>query len=113
MIEHSLSAIYNIPHGAGLSIVIPAWMTWYQDKNPEQFTRLSREIFGLPTAAAGIKALTAWFREIKAPVRLSEVGIPAGDIPKISENAHGLARQWGLAELYTPQVIAEILRLAV
>lgn len=113
MIEHSLSAIYNIPHGAGLSIVIPAWMTWYQDKNPEQFTRLSREIFGLPTAAAGIKALTAWFREIKAPVRLSEVGIPAGDIPKISENAHGLARQWGIAELYTPQVIAEILRLAV
>ncbi|MEW6501635.1 MAG: iron-containing alcohol dehydrogenase [Thermodesulfobacteriota bacterium] len=113
MIEHSLSAIYNIPHGAGLAIVIPAWMQWYAPRNPEQFSRFSREIFGLPTAAAGIKALTAWFREIKAPVRLSEVGIPAGDIPKISENAHGLARQWGLADLYTPQVIAEILELAV
>ena len=113
MIEHSLSAIYNIPHGAGLAIVIPAWMQWYAPRNPEQFSRFSREIFGLPTAAAGIKALTAWFREIKAPVRLSEVGIPAGDIPKISENAHGLARQWGLADLYIPQVIAEILELAV
>lgn len=113
MIEHSLSALYNIPHGAGLAIVMPAWMRWYQDRNPEQFTRFSRELFGLPTPQAGIKALEEWFREINAPVRLGAVGIPAGDIPKISENAHGLAKQWGIAELYTPQVIAEILRLAL
>ena len=37
MIEHALSAIYNIPHGAGLSIVMPAWMKWYCSKNPSQF----------------------------------------------------------------------------
>ncbi|HSR35671.1 MAG TPA: iron-containing alcohol dehydrogenase, partial [Desulfurivibrionaceae bacterium] len=113
MIEHALSAIYNIPHGAGLAIVLPAWMQWYAPRNPEQFTRFAREIFGLNTAAAGIKALTEWFREIKAPVRLSEVGIPAADIPMISENAHGLAKQWGIGEHYPPAVIAEILRLAV
>ncbi len=113
MIEHSLSALYNIPHGAGLAIVIPAWMRWYHSRNPEQFTRCSRELFGLPTPAAGINALEEWFREIKAPVRLGEVGIPARDIPIISENAHGLARQWGIAELYTPAAIGEILQLAV
>lgn len=113
MIEHSLSALYNIPHGAGLAIVIPAWMKWYHGRNPEQFTRLAHEIFRLPTPAAGIKALEEWFREIKAPVRLSEVGIPAGDIPLISDNAHGLARQGGIGELYTPAAIAEILQLAV
>ncbi|MEW6594535.1 MAG: iron-containing alcohol dehydrogenase [Thermodesulfobacteriota bacterium] len=112
MIEHSLSALYNIPHGAGLAIVMPAWMRWYHGRNPEQFTRFAREIFGLPTPEAGINALEEWFREIKAPVRLSEVGIPAADIPKIADNAHGLAKQWGIAELYTPAVIAEILRLA-
>lgn len=113
MIEHSLSALYNIPHGAGLAIVVPAWMRWYHGKNPEQFLRFSQELFGLPTSEAGINALEDWFREIKAPVRLGEAGIPAGDIPLISENAHGLAQQWGIADLYTPAAIAEILQLAV
>ncbi len=113
MIEHSLSALYNIPHGAGLAIVVPAWMRWYHGKNPEQFLRFSQELFGLPTPEAGINALEDWFRQIKAPVRLGEAGIPAGDIPLISENAHGLARQWGIADLYTPAAIAEILQLAI
>jgi len=113
MIEHSLSALYNIPHGAGLAIVMPAWMKWFAPQNPEQFTRFARELFGLNTPQAGIKALEEWFREIKAPVRLSEVGIPADDIPQISENAHGLAKQWGIGALYPPATIAEILRLAV
>ena len=112
MIEHSLSALYNIPHGAGLAIVIPAWMQWYHEQNPEQFTRFSRELFDLPTPQAGIKALTEWFREIKAPVRLSEVGIPAADIPMIADNAHGLAKQWGIGEMYPPATIAGILQLA-
>ncbi len=54
MIEHSLSALYNVPHGAGLSVVIPAWMKWYQHKNPKQFTRFAQEVFGVATADEGI-----------------------------------------------------------
>ena len=113
MIEHALSAIYNIPHGAGLAIVIPAWMKWYTPQNPEQFSRFAQELFGMNSPAAGIKALEEWFREIKAPVRLGEAGIGAADIPQIAENAHGLARQWGIGKLYPPAAIAEILLLAV
>ncbi len=113
MIEHALSAIYNIPHGAGLSIVIPAWMKWYKDKNPSQFDRFAEQIFGLHGAEAGIAALQKWFASIKAPVRLSDVGIPAGDIEQIAENAEGLARQWGIGDLYPKANIVEILNLAV
>ncbi|HCC54218.1 MAG TPA: NADH-dependent alcohol dehydrogenase [Desulfobulbaceae bacterium] len=113
MIEHALSAIYNIPHGAGLSIVMPAWMKWYCPQNPSQFTRFAREIFGLDSGTAGIAALEQWFVTIKSPVRLHEVGIPATDIEEIAENAAGLARQWGIAELYPRETIAEILRLAI
>ena len=29
MIEHSMSAISDVPHGAGLSVIMPAWMKWY------------------------------------------------------------------------------------
>jgi alcohol dehydrogenase YqhD (iron-dependent ADH family) len=42
MIEHALSALFNVPHGAGLSVVMPAWMRWYQDRNPAQFERFAR-----------------------------------------------------------------------
>ena len=113
MIEHALSAIYNIPHGAGLSIVMPAWMKWYLPKNTSQFDRFAREIFGLDSAEAGIDALEQWFVAIKSPVRLHEVKIPATDIEAIAANAEGLARQWGIGEIYPKETLAEILRLAV
>jgi alcohol dehydrogenase YqhD (iron-dependent ADH family) len=113
MIEHALSAIYNIPHGAGLSIVMPAWMKWYVAKNPSQFQRFAREIFGLDSAEAGIAALEQWFVAIESPVRLGEVKIPAADIEAIAENAEGLAGKWGIGGLYTRETIAEILQLAV
>ena len=113
MIEHALSGIYNIPHGAGLSIVMPAWMKWYLPKNPGQFARFAREIFGLDSGEEGIRALEQWFVKINSPVRLGEVGILAADIEAITENAEGLARKWGIGGLYPKATIAEILRLAV
>jgi hypothetical protein len=113
MIEHALSGIYNIPHGAGLSIVMPAWMKWYLPKNPSQFARFAKEIFGLDSGEAGIEALEQWFVAITSPVRLHEVGIAATDIEAIAENAEGLARQWGIGGLYPKATIAEILQLAV
>lgn len=116
MIEHSLSAIYDVPHGAGLSIVLPAWMTWASRKNPAKFARLAREVFGVKlkddvrAAARGISRLKAWFIAIKAPVRLREVDIPARDIKKIAANAVMLAETWRLTG-YPEEVIADILKL--
>lgn len=113
MIEHSLSAMYGIAHGAGLAIVIPAWMKWYRDREPARFDRFARQIFRLDSGLAGIEALEKWFAGLQAPTRLQDAGIPAGDINKIAENAHGLARLWDLGDTYTEQAIAEILTLAV
>lgn len=113
MIEHSLSALYNIPHGAGLAIVLPAWMKWSQDKNPSQFQRFAQEVFSLETAAQGITALENWFAAIQAPTRLDQVRIPAAEIGKIAENAAELARIWGISETYTEKTISDILHLAL
>jgi alcohol dehydrogenase YqhD (iron-dependent ADH family) len=112
MIEHSLSAIYNIAHGAGLAIVMPAWMKWYAPQNPEQFARFADKIFGLSGAEAGIAALEQWFQRIAAPTRLQDVNIPVDDIGKIAANAAGLAALWDMADVYKPEVIADILFLA-
>jgi alcohol dehydrogenase YqhD (iron-dependent ADH family) len=113
MIEHSLSAIYNIAHGAGLSIVIPAWMRWYSSQNPTQFERFAKEVFDKDTGEQGIIELENWFASINSPTRLSHVNIPAEDIDRIAANASGLAALWGLGEIYTQETITEILNLAV
>ena len=114
MIEHSLSALYDIAHGAGLSVVLPGWMTWSAAKRPARFARLAREFFGAAeaddakAAAAGIAKLRDWFRSIGSPVSLKEGGIPEGDIEKIADNAVELAKTWKLKD-YTKDVIVEVL----
>ncbi len=115
MIEHSLSAIYDIAHGAGLSIVLPGWMRYTLDRNARKLARLAREIFLISerderlAAVAGIERLKAWFAAIGSPTSLKEAGIPDEDIDRIAENAAVLAQVWQLKD-YTKEVIAEILR---
>ncbi len=113
MIEHTLSALYNVAHGAGLSIVIPAWMKWYKEQNIAQFERFAKEIFGVNTADAGIKELESWFSKIGSPITLSEAKIPKDEIDKMAENAVQTSKLWGLKDIYDEQAIKEILTKAV
>ncbi|QOP40969.1 iron-containing alcohol dehydrogenase [Sulfurimonas marina] len=112
MIEHALSALYNVSHGAGLSVVIPAWMKWYKEKNLPQFERFAKELFNLQDADAGISALESWFEKISSPVTLKQAGIPEEGIAEIADNAAELATLWGIGELYNSETIAEILKKA-
>lgn len=112
MIAHALGALYDLPHGACLSVVIPAWMTWYKDRNLTQFERFSSEVFNLPKADQGIESLKSWFRKIGAPASLKEVGIADSEIPRIVENAYNIATVWQMDKKYSPQVLTEILENA-
>ena len=112
MIEHSLSALYNVPHGAGLSVVMPAWMKWYHTKNLQQFERFAREIFGKSTAIEGIEALENWFNKVGTPTRLSQFSIASSELPVILENVLGNASYFGVAAIYTREVSTEILKNA-
>ena len=117
MIEHSLSALYDIPHGAGLSIVIPAWLTWFARMHPQRIAQLGERLFGLQGGDAGETALRTisgfkeWFEKVESPVTLGQVGIPAEDIPLIASNALKLAKIWRLNQ-YSQEIIEEILSLA-
>ncbi len=114
MMEHSLSAMYDIAHGAGLSILLPGWMRYAVEKSPAKFARLARNIFDikegddLQAGVAGIARLKGWFSSIGAPVSLGEAKIPADEIEKIAGNASALAELWGLKD-YTEEVINSIL----
>ena len=109
LIEHSLSALYNVAHGAGLAIVIPAWMQWHKERNIKQYERFAKEIFGAKSADEGIKLLEAWFKKIGAPTSLADANIPKEDIEKIAQNASETAKVWGMDGVYSKEVITEIL----
>lgn len=113
MIEHSLSALFNVPHGAGLSVIMPAWMKWYHTRNSEQFQRFAKHVFGVDTPEQGIAALEQWFDKIGTPTRLSQLGITEADLPKTIENVLGNAQWFGIAEIYTRDVVTTILRNAL
>lgn len=112
MVEHALSALFNIAHGAGLAIVIPAWMKWYKEKNLPQFERFAKEVFGKNSADEGITTLQRWFGSIGAPVSLTGGNIPREAIPDIAQNAYELAKLWGMGDSYSIQSIEEILGYA-
>ena len=112
MIEHILSALYNVPHGAGLSVIMPAWMKWYYSKNSIQFERFANEIFGLYSSQEGIQALENWFNKIGTPTKLSQFGLNESNFEEIIKVGLGNAEYFGVGEIYTKEVFEEILNLA-
>ncbi len=98
-LEHELSALYDIAHGAGLAIVFPAWMKYVLPrggaKKLQQFAvRVLgvAENFGTPdeTALEGISRLEAFYRSLGMPVRLSDAGIDGRDIARMAERCAAL-----------------------
>ncbi len=118
MLEHPLSGIYDIPHGAGLSVVIPGWMKYVSGKDCRKIARFAENVLGLKrdskksTAEKGITALKRWFEKIGSPTSFSAANIPASDLDEIVENAAALAELWGLND-YPKEVIAEIYKMCL
>jgi len=112
LIEHALSALFNVAHGAGLAVVIPAWMKYYKEQNLPQFERFAEKIFGVNSADEGINELEAWFSKIGAPVTLAQANIPQESIDELATNASEMAVMWGMDSLYNKDIIIEILNKA-
>ncbi len=82
-IEHELSALYDIAHGAGLAIVLPAWARHVHGFALPRFARFASRVWGVtadpsdPASAAreGISRMEGFFKEIGMPTRLSDVKI--------------------------------------
>ena len=93
-IEHELSAFYDCAHGAGLAVVMPAWMEYVMGHDVMRFARFAVEIFGCEmdfanperTAREGIARFKEFLRSIDMPVTFAEVGGKAEDIPAMVEH---------------------------
>jgi len=116
MHEHPLSAIYDIAHGAGLSIMMPAWMTYAAARGNRRIAQFARNVFDIDTAddaaaaREGTAAFKQWLKKIGSYTSFAEAGIPATDIDKITERRVALANLWGLTD-YNADNISEIYRM--
>ena len=82
-IEHEISAIYDIAHGAGLAIVFPAWMKYVYKRDINRFAQYAQRIWNIDdnlfdledVALRGIVALENYYNSIGLPTRLSHAKI--------------------------------------
>ncbi|OGU54957.1 MAG: butanol dehydrogenase [Ignavibacteria bacterium RBG_13_36_8] len=116
-IEHSISAYYDIAHGAGLAIMFPAWMKYVYKEDLPKFSRFAERVFGIKKgteevkAQRGIEALKSFYKEIGAPITLKEIGVTENDLQKLADNASMREPEGKLKELYRKDIL-KIYRLA-
>ena len=121
MIEQEISAIYDVAHGAGLAVVIPAWMKYTFKRNLNMFIKFAVRVWDVDydfdqperTAWEGIRRLEHFYRQIGMPVTLAELGVPDD---RLEEMARKAMKPWltsvGAVSQFTSEDILEVLKLA-
>ena len=95
-LEHELSAHHpEITHGAGLAVVMPAWMRYVWKADPQRFLDFARDVFGIEpvgedlaprdeavsdAVGAGIDELQAFFRSLGMPATLGDFGLTPEEV---------------------------------
>ncbi len=120
-LEHELSALYDVAHGAGLAVMFPAWMKYVMHHDVMRFAQFAVRVWGCEmnfqqpelTAMEGIQRYENFLRSIGMPVRFSEIGAKEEDIPTlIQQTGIGKGTMGSFVKL-NAQDIENIYRLAV
>ena len=92
-IEHELSALYDVPHGAGLAVIFPAWMKYVMKHDIARFAQVAVRVWNVEmdyanpeiTAAEGIKRFEEFLTSIGMPINFEQLGAKEEDIPYMVE----------------------------
>lgn len=93
-IEHELSALYDVAHGAGLAVIFPAWMKYVMKHDVNRFAQIAVRVWGChmdfanpeTTALEGIKRLEEFWKSLGLPSNFEELGAKEEDIPFMVKN---------------------------
>ena len=90
--EHELSALYDVAHGAGLAVIFPAWMKYVCDTDLDRFVQFATRVWGVEDARTdspsdkkvvamkGIEAMENFFTSIGLPINFEQLGAKKEDI---------------------------------
>jgi len=119
MIEHELSGIYDIAHGAGLAVIFPAWMKYVYKHDVARFAKFASRVWDVDynfddpesTAKEGIRRLEGFFHDIGLPVTLKELSIKADRFEEMAKKAVARGALGNFVKLQGKDVV-EIYKLA-
>lgn len=90
-IEHELSALYDVTHGAGLAVIAPAWMRYVLKINPHKLVQFAVRVWDIEpqetdeqTALRGIEAFEQFLRSIGMPLTFEEIGADEKDAEQMT-----------------------------
>ena len=119
LIEHELSAKYDITHGVGLAILTPNWMKHVLNgKNCCKFAKYGRNVWGITekddmkAALQAIEKTSGFFKSIGLPQKLSEIGIDGSKFEEMAESALKNSRIGRFKELKKEDIV-EIYRMSL
>lgn len=119
-LEHEISALYNVAHGAGLAVIFPAYLTYMLEHKPERVVKFARNIMGVTTendheaGAEGIRKLKNFFHSIGMPVTFAELGVENPDINLMVKKVHqNKGEKFGTYLPVTPLISEAIYRIAL
>ncbi|SCM74351.1 putative NADH-dependent butanol dehydrogenase 1 [uncultured Pleomorphomonas sp.] len=120
-IEHEVSGIYDVAHGAGLAVVFPAWMKYVLHHDIDRFVQWAVRVWNVDldvfdkeaTAREGIARLEAFFHRIGLGTTLASLGIHDDRIDEMAQKGtNDDSRTLGQFVKLDSRAIADILRLA-
>ena len=83
-LEHELGGLYDVAHGAGLAAIWGSWARYVYKNCLPRFKRFAINVMGVADegtdeeiALRGIEAMEDFYREIKMPTNLRELGVKA------------------------------------
>lgn len=118
--EHELSALYNVDHGAGLAVITPAWMKYVSPKHPEMFVQFAVNVMGVEGSyrepesiiREGISRLEHFYRDLGLPITMEELEIRPEDFPLMAAQAISVRGPIGNLEKLDAGDVQAIYRLA-
>ena len=80
-LEHELSGMFDVTHGAGLAAIWPSWARYVMHENLSRFVRFAVNVMDVPndfadpegTALKGIEAMECFYHAIGMPINIREL----------------------------------------
>lgn len=80
-LEHELSALFGVTHGAGLAAIWPSWARYMLPRHTSRFVQFAVNVMGVEndftspeqTAEKGIRAMERFYKEIGMPTTIKEL----------------------------------------
>ncbi|MDX9956797.1 MAG: iron-containing alcohol dehydrogenase [Spirochaetia bacterium] len=120
-IEHELSGIYDVAHGAGLAVVFPAWMKYNLSHDVNRFAQWAARVWNVDmdyfnpeaTAREGIRRLEAYYHSLGLGTRLADLDIGIDRLDEMArKSTDGDVRTIGQFVKLDSKAVRKILELA-